>query len=189
MSDLEIEIKVPLKRTDDRKEQESAVRSITDMLEISGWSYETTQVQRDLYLSHPSKDFSQTDEALRIRTVKDIEDGRAASFITYKGPKISIRSKARYEKETRIPSPADLREILYRLGFKKVMTVEKERKIYRLDNVEASIDTVPELGCFLELETTDSSMEAGENRITEILEDLELEGRERSSYLELILQK
>lgn len=189
MSDLEIEIKVPLIRSDDEKEQKSTVRSMAETLEVSGWSYETTEVQRDLYLSHPSKDFSDTDEALRIRTIKDIEDGRAASYVTYKGPKMSKRSKARYEKETRIPSPADLREIFYRLGFRKVMTVEKERRIFRQDDMEASIDTVPELGCFLEIETTDTTVEKGEERILEILDDLDLDGRERSSYLELLLQK
>src|ERR1043165_5986993 len=49
--------------------------------------------QIDAYFNHPSRDFAQTDEALRIRQVGQ------QNFITYKGPKVDATTKTRREIE------------------------------------------------------------------------------------------
>jgi len=46
-------------------------------------------LQIDRYFAHPVRDFSSTDEALRIRSVAD------ENRITYKGPKIDATTKTR----------------------------------------------------------------------------------------------
>ena len=49
--------------------------------------------QEDIYLSHPSRDFRVTNEALRIRRIGD------ENRITYKGPRLSGPTKTREEIE------------------------------------------------------------------------------------------
>ncbi len=49
--------------------------------------------QSDLYFQHPSRDFRQTHEALRLRKTRD------GVRITYKGPIIDTRTKTRREIE------------------------------------------------------------------------------------------
>src|SRR4051794_18008373 len=49
--------------------------------------------QADRYFAHPCRDFSQTDEALRIRTAGD------KSYVTFKGPKLDKTTKTRHELE------------------------------------------------------------------------------------------
>ena len=49
--------------------------------------------QRDVYYSHPGRDFGQTDEALRLRVENDL------TLVTYKGPKLDAGSKTREELE------------------------------------------------------------------------------------------
>jgi adenylate cyclase class 2 len=189
MDEMEVEIKVWLSDSPDPSELEKAAAEMSEMLDLGRWSHDSTTLQRDLYLKHPCRDFGETDEALRIRTVKDLDDGRVQTYLTYKGPKVSKRSKARFEREVRIPGADDFREILYRLSFEKVMVVEKERRTYVLGDMEACIDIIPGLGCFLELELKDSEVSRGEDRITRFLREWELTQVERRSYLELLSEK
>src|SRR5262245_7404500 len=52
--------------------------------------------QADRYYQHPARDFGETDEAFRLRSVGD------RSFLTYKGPKIDAETKSRIEEEVRL---------------------------------------------------------------------------------------
>jgi len=54
--------------------------------------------QRDHYFNHPSKDFQETDEAVRIREEGDL------IYLTYKGPKIDKKSKSRIEEQVEVKS-------------------------------------------------------------------------------------
>ncbi len=185
----EVEVKIWLSTSLLPAEQEEAAHDMIQILLDSGWDEDSTVIMSDTYLSHPSRDFSETDEALRIRTVKDLEDGRVQVYLTYKGPKLSKRSKARYEMELKIPGGDGMREILERLGFRKVLKVIKERRTFTMDDMEACIDLVPDLGCFLEVEVMDDDIKRGEARVLKFLEDWELEKTERRSYLELLMEK
>ncbi len=189
MDEIEVEVKIWLSDSVDPLDHEMAATEMADLLENSGWSHGSTEIHRDLYLQHPSRDLKETDEALRIRIVKDQDDGRTRTFITYKGPKLSNRSKARFEKEVKVPGIEDIREIFYRLGFSKVMVVEKERRTYHLNDMEACIDLVPDLGCFLELEVMDDDITHGEERVTHFMDEWDLSGNERRSYLEMLIEK
>src|SRR3990172_8548894 len=75
-------------------------------------------VQSDQYFAHPARDFAQTDEALRIRTIGD------ASFVTYKGPKLDTKTKTRRELELPLhPGDGDgqrFAKLLLALGFTPV---------------------------------------------------------------------
>lgn len=185
----EVEVKVWLSDSQLPDMQEEAAREMAEILETSGWGEDSRLMMSDTYLSHPCRDFFESDESLRIRTVKDLEDGRVQTYITYKGPKVSSRSKARYENEIKLIKGEAMRDILDRLGFRKFIKIEKERRTFALGDMEACIDLVPDLGCFLEIEIMEENIQRGESRILKFLEDWELERKERRSYLELICQK
>jgi len=69
----------------------SDMPALQERLIALGATIGETQVEVDLYFGHPARDFSKTDEALRIRRIG------AKNCITYKGPKIDITTKTRCE--------------------------------------------------------------------------------------------
>jgi adenylate cyclase, class 2 len=145
-------------------------------------------VQIDQYWNHPCRDFAQTDEALRIRTVGD------ASFVTYKGPKLDATSKTRRELELPLASePGEFSELLSALGFRPVTTVEKARRAFELNrsgwHVHGAWDDVRDVGTFVELETVagEAELDGAQRIIASLAEELELGPSIRQSYLELLL--
>ena len=54
------------------------------------------EVQEDVYYNHPLRDFRETDEALRVRSI----DGR--HYLCYKGPRLSGKAKVREEIEVTV---------------------------------------------------------------------------------------
>ena len=149
--------------------------------------------QSDLYLAHPSRDFAQTDEALRIRSIGP------ETRVTYKGPVVSETTKTRRELEIKIepgPEAAEtFRQIWLALGFRQVREVRKIRHPMdlRLGNRDWDIawDEVQGLGSYLEIETLANESELGEAQaaILVLANSLGLSCQERKSYLELLLEK
>ncbi len=143
----------------------------------------------DTYYAHPCRDFSETDEALRIRIKRF--DGHFEALLTYKGPKLDEMSKTRREIEVPITDPDKHREILKALGFSEVMRVHKTREKYYVDKgVVITLDEIEGLGRFVEIEKlTDEEAEIPKTvgELREILESLGVERLERRSYLELLL--
>lgn len=133
----------------------------------------------DVYFNHPSRNFAETDEALRLRRVND------KCRITYKGPKVSKTTKACIEHETETGDFDAMRNILLSLGFVESGTVEKERIIYSLSGLEISIDYVDGVGTFVEIEKIGELKEEIEKELFDMAAKLGLTKFERRSYLEL----
>ncbi|WP_297480098.1 class IV adenylate cyclase [Thermococcus sp.] len=149
------------------------------------------EYHEDTYYQHPCRDFSKTDEALRIRVRRF--NGHFEAFLTYKGPKIDPRSKTREEIEVSIEDPDAHARILESLGFREVLTVEKVREKYYVERgITLTLDEVEGLGKFVEIEAiTDDKSKVPElvERLREILLELGVTRFERRSYLELLLEK
>ncbi len=149
------------------------------------------QQQVDTYFAHPSRDFSQTDEALRIRTVGN------ANFVTYKGPKFDTVTKTRRELELPIePGPlgaAQFAEFFEALGFSSVAQVIKMRRSFFLESEGLSVtgawDEIEGLGTFVELEvvTEEAKVEQAQHAVVTLASELALGPSERRSYLEMVL--
>ena len=179
----EVELKFPL----DDAERLSAL--LTDLQAERGSPIE----QVDRYFNHPSRDFAQTDEALRIRTMND------RSLLTYKGPLLDAETKTRLEIE--LPFGVDaadasqLAELLRNLGFHEVRAVHKTRTPYRLRweerDLELALDDVPGLGLFVEIETLaeEPDLDAARQSILRFAAKLGLENSQRKSYLQLLLER
>ena len=104
--------------------------------------------QEDIYLSHPSRDFSVSHEAFRIRRIG------TENRITYKGPRKSGPTKTREEVEISF-SPGDaafqqLLRLFENLGFRPIATIRKARipiHVTEADrDVEVALDKVAGLG-------------------------------------------
>jgi len=135
--------------------------------------------QEDVYFSHPCRDFSHTDEALRLR----LAPGRVE--LTYKGPRRAGPVKSRLEVTARVVDAQRILEILELLGFKEVARVRKRREIYELRGVEVALDQVEGLGEFIELE----SRGASPHELLELAKRLGAEELVAETYLEMILKR
>ncbi len=162
------------------KEREVKIRvdsltGLNERLIAQGFIFRGKRRQRDVYFNHPCRDFSKTDEALRLR----FEDGKVE--ITYKGPREDRRAvKVREEVSCNIIGDAE--ELLSRLGFRKVAEVIKEREVYEKEGVIVSLDRVEGLGEFVEIE--------GDANLREIAESLDIPWRPISfTYLEMVLTR
>lgn len=103
----------------------------------------------DVYFESPYLNFEingETVEALRIR------ENDKGCVMTYK--KIHLECNPVYcdEFETKIDSREQMEKILFALGFKVQMMIDKTRTSYKLDNFEFDFDSVKDLGELLEVE-------------------------------------
>jgi len=171
---IEVEVKV-------RADLEKIERKLFD----TGARFEGEFYEEDLYFNSPFRDFSLSDEALRIRFQEK------KGLFAYKGPKLDPISKSREEIEVEVSDPSKLRRILLKLGFKEAGWVKKRRKKFELDSFRVFLDEVEGLGGFVEIETkAEGPYEELLQKALELLEKLGLKGELiRESYLELLLKK
>lgn len=137
--------------------------------------------QVDTYFVHPSRNFADTDEALRVR----VEDGKCT--LTYKGPKLDFTTKTREEIEVVISDCKLLVELLVRLGFRPLREVIKERTVFSKNSLTICLDRVEGLGDFVEIEYSGTNLDKGKEEISSMMNELNLRRNERRSYLELLL--
>ena len=140
--------------------------------------------EHDVYYNAPHRDFSKTDEALRVRYA----DGKAV--VTYKGAKIkNLGLKAREELNTDIKSGEIFENILTHLGFVRTAEVNKWRENYSLGNTSIALDDVEHLGTFVEIEVlAETDAQNAKTGIERLAKELGVEGKPiLASYLELLL--
>jgi len=179
----EVEMKFPL---NDAKHFVPILRGV-------GAEESETETHIDRYFNHPARDFRQSDEALRLRSIGE------RNVITYKGPKLDLVTKTRQEIEVDYEAGAEgvsqLSQILVLLGFKESLTVHKTRRVFHLDwrdrEVEVLLDEVRELGQYAEIETIaiEGDQEAAKECVLSLAAKLGLEESERRSYLRMLIEK
>jgi len=174
---IEVEVKA---KVDDLKKFEVALKAIS-----AQFIKKVEDV--DLYFNAPHKDYMKTDEALRIRRRDD------EISVTYKGPKFDLKSKSREEVNLLINDAFTAEKLFELLGFRKAGVVKKTRLIFKLSDVEVSLDEVEGLGSFIEIETESMDKKEAINKRDELLKVLKSLGIEESaferrSYLELLLK-
>lgn len=146
----------------------------------------------DRYFNHPSRNFRETDEAFRIRSVGE------SNYVTYKGAVIGTVAKTRHEIEIGFAngegSAKRFVEMVTLLGFRFVRDVRKTRRSMSLDwnghHFDLALDEVSPLGRFLEIElcVEDNQREASESAVWSLARALGLSDPERRSYLDLLLE-
>ena len=175
----------------ERKYSLSDAAAIEERIRRLGGTFSQPVTQSDRYFNHPARDFGQTDEALRVRRVGEM------NFVTYKGPRMDAESKTRRELELPISSGAqaavEFGQLLEALAFRFVAEVRKRRRRATLQwkgrHIEAVIDDVEGLGLFVELETLceEEDLDQAQSCLSSLAARLDLAHHERRSYLELLL--
>jgi adenylate cyclase class 2 len=140
MENIEIEIQVKIENG----------KPLLEFLEKNA-EFQGEKHQIDEYFSPVHRNFLEKRpiaEWLRLRNA----DGNFS--INYKNWHLDKDKKSNYcdEYETKIESLDKVKKIFNVLDFKPVVTVDKIRKIYTYKDYEISIDSVKELGDFVEIE-------------------------------------
>jgi adenylate cyclase class 2 len=176
------------------------IKTFGDRLRMLGGVLGQVVEEVDQFYQHPQRDFSVTDECLRVRCRK-LPDGTEEKFLTYKGPKIDQETKTRREIEIRLDSREPWENLLELLGFQEGDIVRKFRRRSKLlisnQSVEVVLDFLPELGksdkgeTFVELEMIASESDWEEKRelIMNLAKDFGFSESIRASYLELLSKK
>jgi adenylate cyclase, class 2 len=149
--------------------------------------------QEDVYLQHPSRDFAQTHEALRLRRIG------LENRITYKGARLPGPTKTREEIEIAFEGGEDafrgLARLFDNLGFRPVGTISKRRTSFHLPRpphaMEITLDRAEGLGDFAEIETIaqgEDDLPAAQAAVLALADELGLDQVEPRSYLRMFLE-
>ena len=111
-------------------------------------------IQKDSYFDESSK-FKDSEQALRLR-VSSCEEKRK-NILAYKGPPQKSEFKRRQEIETEVSDSGNAEKLLQAIGYEKVLTFEKRRRLWQLDGCEIALDELPLLGYFVEIEGPDAT--------------------------------
>lgn len=94
---------------------------------------------------------------LRVRVWRSLDDEkRSGATLTFKGPRHDGEFKSHPEIETALTDADDALAILEHIGFRATIVYEKRRETWRLGECEVTLDELPRLGWFLEIEGPDA---------------------------------
>jgi len=164
------------------------IEGIEKRLTEEGAEYKGTIKQADDYFDFPDMQIFNSDSAFRVRAA----DGKYR--VTYKGVKKDTETTSREEIEIAIESAEKMVKILENIGFIRLCTIKKERKVYHLADLKISIDAVEGLGSFMEIEGMANSEAEYKEKKGEIFKLLDkfgipLEDISQKSYMEMALNR
>jgi adenylate cyclase class 2 len=107
---------------------------------------------------------------LRIREQKSRENKRI--IFTIKQPQKNQADCKEFEIDVKEEEIENLKSIISLLGFYEFCTIEKERTIYRIGNIEVCLDEITDLGSYIELEKfgDDNEVEKIQSELVKMLE-------------------
>ncbi|MBA7707288.1 hypothetical protein ES703_116158 [subsurface metagenome] len=130
-----------------------SLQEIARKLAELGAEFLEEQLQTDYYFDDVNTTLTKGDRCLRLRRQMV---GRSEKFLlTYKGAKEKNEFKKRREIEIEVGDDDSAEKLLSALGYEKVLVFEKKRRIWRLGDCEVSLDELPLLGDFVEIEGPD----------------------------------
>ncbi|GIW77591.1 MAG: hypothetical protein KatS3mg104_2654 [Phycisphaerae bacterium] len=123
------------------------------------------------------------DQGLRLRVNRNMSTGEETYVYTFKGPRLHGKLKSREEIELAVCNPRDAERFLMALGFVRVLSFEKRRYKWKLDECSIELDELPYLGAFVEIEGPD------EETVLRVREKLSLANAPiiKSSYIAMLM--
>ena len=145
--------------------------------------------QTDAYFDTPEGRLRLADAGLRLRFTahgpQHPGDGLGSASLQYKGP--AAGDTVLHREEWSLPlaaaaDPHEARSLLHALGYHEVLSFTKRRELWRLAACEVALDTLEDLGHFVEIEGP------SEAAVSAVIDRLGLQGEAalRASYLEMI---
>ena len=172
---MEIETKI---KTDNLEEIK---KKLVDL----GANFFNTVIQEDDWFKQKGKEMETQRPGSYILRIR--KQGKQ-SFFTFKA--LTETTGAWIEHETGIENPNDMQAILEKIGFKKVITITKERTFGKLGEFSICIDKVKELGNYIEFEIISNDAKQAKNKINELLKKLNISENqiEHRGYAAIIFQ-
>jgi len=122
----------------------------TRLLEQLDAKLRGTYRQLDTFYDTPAKELLQAGSGLRLR--QERQQNNCKNILCFKGPAQKSNYKHREEIEVEVSDTSQLSILLDRLGYKPILTVEKNRTIWSFNNCLVCLDEVKGLGNFVEIE-------------------------------------
>ena len=156
---------------------------LTEHLQQAGAVFKYDVVERDSYLVDAGRVMVKKGCGLRLR--KQSVGDNEKYILTYKGPKQQSRFKSRQELEVCVSDIKTTEDLFLAMGCRKKLEFEKKRSIWTFMSCSISLDRLPLLGCFIEVEGPDETI------ITQVLQTLGLADTEHISkgYARLMADK
>jgi adenylate cyclase, class 2 len=140
---IEIEIKIPL--------SDSAFLQVKEKLKKIA-AFEKTSQQTDEYFTPSHRNFVGPKFPFEWLSIRKRAGRVIVNYKHFHPENVEITTHCD-EFETEIKNPEQMEKILSALDFRSLVTVEKEREVYIFnDEFEIGLDTVRELGHFIEIE-------------------------------------
>jgi predicted adenylyl cyclase CyaB len=108
--------------------------------------------ETNTYFDRADGSLKKSDQGLRIRIEKRSDGSPPVTIVTHKGPAAPGNLKTRSETQLHVADSGGAAALLAALGYKPVLTFEKQRRRWRLEQCLVEIDTLPYLGGFVEIE-------------------------------------
>lgn len=154
---IEIELKF---RVDDPDE-------IRRRLTALGAAHTHSELETNTLFDTPARDLLRADSGLRTRACNPLGDLPSHSAtLTFKGPPQPGAAKRRDEIEFLISDAPAAAALLARLGYQPAVIYEKRRETWRVADCLVTLDQLPRLGNWLEIEgPTESAVLSVRNKL------------------------
>lgn len=141
----EVEVRFPLLNRND---------VIEEIKKLGLHSKVKDEIQKDSYYTPIHRDFLEPEIVSEWFRVRETNNKCSLNFKQWLPIGAKVQNQCN-EYETVIEDVYALKQILNLLNFKEIITVNKTRNSWVIENVEISIDLVDSLGAFIELEAMD----------------------------------
>jgi len=150
-------------------------------IEQAGGTFQNQLLEINTFFDTDRGELKSSDQGLRVR-IERFDDGQERVVLTHKGPRSHGKLKSRTETQVIVDSGQSMAEMLESLGYHPVLTFEKRRTRYRVDDCLVELDTMPLLGEYVEIEGP------SEQAIEQVRQKLELhhEPTIPTSYIALL---
>ena len=132
---------------------------VRDRLKQVGGKRVGEVMETNIFFDTPDRALLASDCGLRVRCSRDLAAHGSAGceklVLTYKGPRGEGDVKRREEIEVGVDSIDAATAVLDRLGYVRMLTFEKRRESWILDDSKVELDQLPHLGSYVEIECPD----------------------------------
>jgi adenylate cyclase, class 2 len=142
-------------------------------------------------------EYHSIDEYLKFKQDKKrdliirIRKSDSDSYLTFKGRDRSKEDTAWSSWDNKISNPDKLKDVFTNNGMIKVVTIDKNRKRYQLNDIEINIDDIKGLGKFIEAEIMSNNIDSSKKRIKGLFKKLGIDEKNiiKKGYVKLILDE
>jgi adenylate cyclase class 2 len=125
---------------------------VRDRLRQIGAKLVGEAMETNTFFDTPDRALLASDCGLRLRRSRNCTTKEEKLIATYKGPRGEGPVKKREEIEVAVDKQQPTEQLLERLGYVRQLSFEKRRETWKLEKCTVELDSLPELGSFVEIE-------------------------------------